>query len=359
MHNLKIGIVAPNLSGKGGTETVLEQVINYKKYSLNLDFSLFLSDGIIYPEWINKLNVSSNRISINNKTGFFKFLKKISYFIHCKENILLVLGPRMVFIAWLVRIFFFKKYKIVSWIHFSLFDGGFMNPKYLKYADNHMAIATKISKQLRELGVSKEKVFTIYNPVRRSLQTIDSVSDNTLHIIYIGRVMLDGQKNLRELIDALSHLPKYISFTLDIYGSGTDEELRTTKNYAKKISGENSVIFYGWVQDPWQKIEKADVLVLTSRYEGFGLVLAESISRGLPVISSNCPVGPDDIIQEKVNGFFYQSGNVQDLTNVLENYKIIKAMDRGCVKESLNSLYDKSYYSRFERALISIYGGSI
>lgn len=353
-REIKVSIVAPNISGKGGTETVLENVINYADYSHNFIFTLFLSDGTKDNAWLNNLNIIRNLININDSTGVLKFLNKVKYFIKTKDEILLILGPRMIFIAWLVRLLFFKKYKIVSWIHFSLFHGNIMNPKYLKYADKHLAIATQIGKQLEELKVDDNDIFTIYNPVKRSNDVIPAIEDDLIHIIYVGRVMLNGQKNLIELFNALSLLDGEIGYELHLFGSGTVTELAEARQYAATVLKNGKVVFHGWTDNPWNMISKADVLVLTSKYEGFGLVLTEAISRGLPVITSNCPVGPDDIVQSGVNGYFYNSGSEMDLLSRFRAYKDIKKMNRDIVKNSLIDLYDTKYFERFEKAIVEV-----
>ena len=53
-------------------------------------------------------------------------------------------------------------------------------------------------------------------------------------------------------------------------------------------------------------------LLLTSRFEGFGLVLVEAISHGIPVISSDCETGPRDIVVEGINGYLYKPGDLKE-----------------------------------------------
>lgn len=126
--------------------------------------------------------------------------------------------------------------------------------------------------------------------------------------------MLKGQKNLQDLFDALKLLPPK-SIVLHIYGTG---EIDQCKKYLAKQKVDQSVIWHGWVADPWKQIRTLDATVLTSKYEGFPMALAESISYGVPGISADCPTGPADIIDSQ-NGLLYQVGDVKGLmTDILK-----------------------------------------
>ena len=56
------------------------------------------------------------------------------------------------------------------------------------------------------------------------------------------------------------------------------------------------ITWHGWVDKPWEKINSASCTLLLSKFEGFPMVILESLSYGIPVISSDCPTGPEDLI---------------------------------------------------------------
>lgn len=210
--------------------------------------------------------------------------------------------------------------------------------KDLLYADYHFSITNEITNQFKNLQGHVNNVFTIYNPIEKSHDTIHDPEIPTF--VSIGR--LSSQKNNIELLKAATLLPKNLPWKIIIYGDG--QEKNSLEKYVKDNNLSSRIFFKGWVDNPWSKIKKASALILTSRYEGFGMVLAESISKGLPVISSNCPVGPSDIINSD-NGFLYEIGDLKSLVSICEKFIENKvSFDRERIKESINRFYEKEYF---------------
>ena len=80
------------------------------------------------------------------------------------------------------------------------------------------------------------------------------------------------------------------------------------------------------------------MLVMTSLYEPFGLVLVEAMSCGLPVVAFNCPYGPSDIITDGVDGFLIENRNVEAFASricqLMDNFDLRQKMGKAAIKSA-------------------------
>lgn len=128
-------------------------------------------------------------------------------------------------------------------------------------------------------------------------------------VIALGRYT--EQKGFDLLIQAWRIVEKkHPNWRLDIYGSGNWKKYQELANSYEL----QNMFCHPEESDVEQLYINASIYVLSSRYEGFGLVLIEAQSYGLPIVSFACPCGPKDIINES-NGILVENGNVQGLAD--------------------------------------------
>lgn len=108
--------------------------------------------------------------------------------------------------------------------------------------------------------------------------------------------------------------PVFPDWQLNIYGKNTFQNLQKE---AEKLNLKN-INFNDPVVNIEEKYLEASIFVLPSRSEGFGMVLIEAMSFGLPVVSFNCPHGPKDIIENNADGFLVENGNIQEFAEKLK-----------------------------------------
>ncbi len=157
-------------------------------------------------------------------------------------------------------------------------------------------------------------VLVVRNPVTFFPDAINDQVKVEGRIIAVGR--LHPQKRFDRLIEAFSIIAdKYPKWFIDIYGEGGEKELITQKITDMGLS--NRIHLKGETNDIYSEYKKSQFFVLTSDYEGFGLVLLEAMACGIPCVSTNCPYGPSDIITDGQDGLLSELSS-KDLSVKIE-----------------------------------------
>lgn len=130
-------------------------------------------------------------------------------------------------------------------------------------------------------------------------------------VIFVGR--FDDQKGYDYLMEIWNRVYSLHSdWRLDIYGEGTDSEL-----CKKMMPSRKNIFIHGQVSDMIDCYKDSSILIMTSVYEPFGLVLPEAMSCGLPVIAFDCPYGPKEIVTDGEDGFLISLGDVNTFAEKL------------------------------------------
>ena len=159
-----------------------------------------------------------------------------------------------------------------------------------------------------------KNVQVVSNPVTYYADNINDIKKERCRIIAVGR--LTSQKRFDRLVEAFSRISdKYPEWYIDIYGEG---ELRCTLEDLIKSKGlSRRVNIMNFVQDIYSEYKRSQFIVLSSDYEGFGLVIIEAMACGIPVVSTDCPYGPSDIIDNGETGLLAKM-EIEDLAEKME-----------------------------------------
>jgi len=136
------------------------------------------------------------------------------------------------------------------------------------------------------------------------------------NIVGVGRLV--PIKGFDRLIEAFARVaPRFSGWTLTLWGDGPEQERLTA--LSDRLGVKERVLMPGLTTEPLREIARSDVLALTSKSEGFGNVLVEAMSVGVPVVAFDCPSGPRDIIDSPESGILVPNGDIAALARALES----------------------------------------
>ena len=184
-------------------------------------------------------------------------------------------------------------------------------------ADARVAVSTGVAHDLAKLSrLPVDRFAVIHNPAYREPLEVSSdpwPTSTALRVLTVGS--LKAQKDHATLLAAIAQLSATVDVRLAVLGEG---ELRAELEARRDALGlRQRADFVGFVSDPRPWFAHADVFVLSSRYEGFGNVIVEALAHGVPVVSTDCPSGPAEILKNGIYGRLAPVGDPSGLADAL------------------------------------------
>lgn len=350
---MKIYFLLGDATAKGGIEKVtftLASALN-KYYDVKLvslyksgSESVFDSGDVSIKYLSNHDEISMYNRPYKGVLGYlydFYYIIKSSYSLSSflrksQPQIIVTCDIKMTLLAWLSS--FFTNNKIIAIEHFE-YDVAHPILKKVR-----QALYKKISAVVTLTGedsdkyywLSKYRLHVIPNIVQIKLPA--SKVEKRNDIVAIGR--LNEQKGFDLLIAAWSLVNvKHSDWTLKVYGDGEDklklEEL-IEKNEIENIE------LIPFTKDIDIVYQQAKAFVLSSRFEGLGMVLIEALAHRLPCVSFDCPAGPKTIIESEYNGLLVPTGDISKLAEALDRVLSSQALRNKFSANALNSIQNFS-----------------
>jgi len=190
------------------------------------------------------------------------------------------------------------------------------------FADVRAAVSSGVADDLAAMtGIERSRFEVVYNPVAVHPPTSDETAavDGAWRgwagkrIITVGT--LNAVKNQALLLHAFARLLETVDDRLMLLGEGP---LRgELKALARKLGVADKIIMPGFMPNPTPFYRAADLFVLSSDYEGFGNVIVEALACGLPAVSTDCPSGPAEILENGRWGRLTPVGDAEALANAM------------------------------------------
>jgi glycosyltransferase involved in cell wall biosynthesis len=189
-------------------------------------------------------------------------------------------------------------------------------------ADGAVAISKGVGDDLvAKAGVDPRTLAVIYNPVDVEAVGREAEHDpghpwlNDAVPVVLGVGRLTYQKDFATLLKAFAHLRQTRPARLIILGEGEDRASLT--QLAARLGISEDVDFPGYKTNRLGYIARAKVFALSSRWEGFGNVLVEALACGVPVVSTDCPSGPREILDAGAFGALVPVGDDRAMATAL------------------------------------------
>lgn len=204
--------------------------------------------------------------------------------------------------------------------------------------DHIVALTHEQKKDLSKHIEEEEKISIIPHSIAPTMKQKNEKRSNKF--VFIGR--LTDVKQPDHLIEAYQLAREQLtSFTLDIYGEGPEKE--KLEKLIKEYQLEDHIFLKGLTDDPESVFASAKASFLPSRYEGFGLVIMESLNNGCPIVAYDIKYGPRDLVKDKENGFLVKKNDIQALSEAMVQMKDATFQKVDVEKEFRESAFVKNW----------------
>jgi len=364
----RISFLLDNLTGGGAEKVILNLASGFTKLGHPVDILVCKMEGVLcnsIPAGVNLVPLKASSPNLGflyamraDPAGFraiagmfpkrkpFGFIPPIA--AHLKANrpaVLVSALPKSNINAVLAKYHSGTPTRVVAGAHINIstqeaecYSSGKSKLRYMRplmqrcyrRADAVVAVSKGVAEDIANyLGLDQDHVTTIYNPI--ATKQIETLSNEPLNYpwldsatvpVILGMGRFVAQKDFPLLLRAFAKLRERRQARLVLLGG--DESSAEQREHKKELSRlaiqlgvQEDFDMPGFKVNPYPYLRKASVFVLSSRYEGFGNVLVEALLCGCPVVSTNCPSGPAEILGDGEYGMLVPVGDGSRLADAI------------------------------------------
>jgi len=348
-----VAFFLPNLGG-GGAERVLTNLANaFVERGVAVDFVLGKAEGPNLAKLDSKVQVVD--LGTNNVYGWLTPM--VRYLKERQPSAVLSALHHANLVALWASMLSSTKARVIVGVHGMMSQDiensnkklakviPFLVKTFYPRADKIVCVSNGVAEELvRKYHLPRSKIQVIYNPVvtEEMFEMAEEPIDHPWFqlgqppvILGVGR--LTPAKDFGTLIKAFSLLRRKVEAKLVILGEGP--ERGKLEHLVEELGLKDDVSMPGFVENPYKYMRKSAVFVLSSRWEGLPTVLVEALALGIPVVSTDCPSGPAEILENGKWGRLVPVDDPKTLTDA-----ILEAMndERGKgVERARNFVLDK------------------
>jgi glycosyltransferase involved in cell wall biosynthesis len=328
----RIAFFIPALHGGGAERVILNLASAFAEdQNLTIDLVLAQAEGVLLfdiPTRVRLVNLNASRL-ITCLPKLINYLRrekpKAMLSAMCHANVIAVLAKK---IAGSQTRLVISEHGMISKraTHSSRYRDRLL-PYLMRcsypLADEIVAVSKGVAEDLvKTLGVSSQSVRVIYNPViseRLFASSLEKLSHRWLGperpaiILAVGRLV--PEKDFVTLIQAFALLRKWQQAKLIILGEGPERQKLSALIQTMNLDDE--VDLPGFVANPYPYMRQANLLVLSSIFEGLGNVLVEALAVDTPVVATDCPGGPAEILENGRWGKLVPLGDTNALAQAM------------------------------------------
>lgn len=341
---MKILYITPTIQDEGGLSRVFSIKTNYlyEKEGYKIHFLTLNNNKKPFFTFNNEIKITDLKISGNKFNRISQYFRWVKFYLKEIQPDIIVLcdlGWKGLFFNFFVK----TKVPIVYEIHGSLYNEPikknwlvkkirFLIRKVLVRSFKNVVLLTEDSK--KEWNIPCE---IIPNPPSFSSNKKSTCETKTALIISRHSYEKGIDRILEIWVDVLENFPDW---NLKIIGDGylKEENVRL----ANQLKINHSVLFLDPIKDVVNMYLDSSIYLMTSRNEGYPMVLLEALEMGLPIVAYDCPIGPRNFIQDGRNGYLIPDGDKKMFIKSLEKLMLSQSLRKEMGENSVTFSFTKN-----------------